>query len=134
MIKKLHRARWLIKPDWSDETKPEAKELITKDIQNCKTCKSVKQPHGRPKDFGTEAEFPNEILVMDKAFLKDEESENTYPFLHMMDVATRWSLAHTITGRGGNVGGFDVIKPYIFGNRSGDLHHRYCFLIEVENL
>ena len=119
-IKKLHRAiwhskaehlqRWFIKSDWSDETKAEAKGLITKVIQNCKACKSVKQPHGRPKDFGIKAEFPNEIVVMDQAFLKDEETENTYPFLYMMDVATRWSLAHTITGRGGNVGGYDVIK------------------------
>lgn len=119
-IKKLHRAmwhskaehlqRWLIRNDWSDETKSEAKDLIRKVLQSCKACKSMKQPHGRPKDFGIKAEFPNEVVVMDQAFLKDEESGNTYPFLHMMDVATRWSLAHSITGRGGNVGGFDVLK------------------------
>ena len=119
-VKKLHRAmwhskaehlqRWLIKNDWSDEAKSDAKALITKVLRSFKTCKPMKQPHGRPKDFGIKAEFPNEVVVMDQAFLKDEDTSNSYPFLHMMDVATRWSLVHTITRRGGNVGGFDVIK------------------------
>ena len=119
-VKKLHRAmwhskaehlqKWLIRPEWTDDAKRDAKLLISKVIKNCSTCLSIKQPHGRPKDFGIKAEFPNEIVVMDQAFLKDEETQNSYPFLHIMDVATRWSLAHTITGRGGNVGGFDVIK------------------------
>lgn len=47
---------------------------------------------------------------MDQAFLKDEESQNKYPFLHFMDVATRWPMAFTITGKGGSAGGYDVTK------------------------
>ena len=119
-IKKLHRAmwhakadslkRWIIQKSWTDDEKLEVKERILKVVSNCKTCCEFKQPHTRPRDFGLRAEFPNEIMVADQAFLKDEESEEKYPFLHFMDVATRWSMATVMTGRGGNVKGKDVEK------------------------
>lgn len=61
----------------------------------------------------------------------------------MMDVAARWSPPHTFSGRGGNVGGCDVIKALylweqiwgcppkiIFSNRGREfINHRvyaYC--------
>ena len=119
-VKKLHRemwharsdqlSRWLIRKPWPEDKKKEARKLITKVINNCQVCKGIKQVHCRPKNIGLKAEYPNEIVVVDQAFLKDEESKNKYPFLHLMDVATRWSMAFTITGRGGNAGGYDVTK------------------------
>ena len=119
-IKKLHREmwhaktdslkRWIIRKSWSDEKKLEVKKLIMKVISNCKACSEFKQPHTRPRDFGLRAEYPNEIMVADQAFLKDEQSEEKYRFLHFMDVATRWSMVTVITGRGGNIRGKDVEK------------------------
>lgn len=83
--KKLHRAmwhpkaehlrRWLIRHGWSDETKDEARKLIKK-VLELQNFASMKQPHGRPKDFGIKVEFPNGVVVMDQAFLKGEEFGN----------------------------------------------------------
>lgn len=68
-IKKLHRAmwhakadqlsKWLIRKPWSEEKKKTAKKLIIKVINNCETCKGFKQVHGRPRNIGPRAEYPN---------------------------------------------------------------------------
>ena len=119
-VKRFHRAhwhangeqlrKWLVKRSWNDDRKKKTKHLIKKVMKNCRGCKGKKQVHGRPREIGLRAEYPNEIVVVDQAFMKDDETKSKYPFLHLMDVATRWSLAFTITGRGGNAGGYDVTK------------------------
>ena len=40
-------------------------------MNNCRGCKGKKQVHGRPREMGLRAEYPNEIVVVYQAFLKD---------------------------------------------------------------
>ena len=72
--------RWLIKNECSDGKKDSVRKIISKVFDKCFTCKKINQPHGRQKDCGLSAEFPNEIVVPGKAFLKDEDTGNKYPF------------------------------------------------------